>query len=279
MGKSGKQGSPGLTLVSSRNYVEITYACMACGEKAEDNSSLCPGCGAVNSMAPEEIKDDVEKDDRKRRRAKPASSFSKLKVTPIPTGRAAWNEVLGGGLVKPSSILIHGPKGTGKTTAMLEIATKVARKLGGEALYGSAEMSGELLRHYAERAGLDMRRLLISDAGDAENMLQDIEDFEPVICVWDSVQAFTWEGALGETELRNVIRAGIGATSEFDVITMFVSQVTKDNDFLGPSELGHGVDVVVTLARKPDGLLISCDEKNRFAPTPRTALEKNSSDS
>lgn len=275
MAKHGKQGNQGLSLVSSRDYITVTYACMVCTEKTEDNLTLCPGCGSVNSMAPVETEDEAEKSGAKRRRAKPASSFAKLKHTPIPTGRAAWDEALGGGLVRPSTVLVHGPKGTGKTTAMLSIATSVARRLDGRALYGTSEMSGEVLRYYADRMGLDTRRLLISDAGDAENMLDDIDDFDPVICIWDSVQAFTWEGSVGETELRCVIRAAINATKTSELVTLLVSQVTKDNDFLGPSELGHGVDVVVTLARKTEGLLISCDEKNRFAPTPRSAIEKS----
>jgi DNA repair protein RadA/Sms len=200
-------------------------------------------------------------------------NVSRRKFVPISTGKPAWDEALGGGLVRPSTVLVHGPKGTGKTTAMLTIATKVARKLGGYALYGTAEMSDELLRHYAERSNIDLKRLLISDAGDAENLLSDIEEFEPVVVVWDSVQAFTWEGSTGETELRNVMRAAIRSAASYEHISLIISQVTKDNNFLGPSELGHGVDVVLTLNRKKNVLYVECPDKNRFATTPRLGEE------
>jgi len=151
---------------------------------------------------------------------------------------------------------------------MLDVCTKIARKLGGMALYGTSEMSDELLRHYAERNQVSLKRLIISDAGDCENLLADIEEFEPVIVVWDSVQAFTWEGSTGETELRNVIRAAIRSSSSYKHIGILISQVTKENDFLGPSEIGHNVDVIVELKKSRGKLLIQCPEKNRFAITP-----------
>jgi DNA repair protein RadA/Sms len=246
---------------------------MVCGRVEEDDMALCAGCGSLSSFASEETESNLEESPTKRKKAKLASAISKRQFTPVSTGRLAWDEALGGGLVRPSTVLVHGPKGTGKTTAMLAVATTIARKLGGYALYGTAEMSDELLRHYAERSHIDIKRLFISDAGEAENFLSDIEEFEPVIVVWDSVQAFSWEGSTGETELRNVMRSAIRSAKEHDAIALIVSQVTKDNDFLGPSELGHGVDVIIELEKKKDVLLVQCPEKNRFATTPRIGEE------
>jgi predicted ATP-dependent serine protease len=228
----------------------------------------------VQTFAPEEDSSEPEERQAKRRKAKRALDVPKKAYVPLPTGRAAWDEALGGGLVRPSSVLVHGPKGTRKTTTMLDVATRIARKLGGLALYGTAEMSDELLRHYAERNQIELRRLVISDAGDAENFLADIEEFEPVIAVWDSVQAFSWEGSTGETELRNVMRSAIRASASYGHIALLVSQVTKDHDFLGPSELGHNVDVILELRKKGNILYIECNEKNRFAPTPLVGEEQ-----
>jgi predicted ATP-dependent serine protease len=247
---------------------------MVCSHVQGDDFSVCPNCGNVQSSAPEEDEENPEQRRAKRRKAKPASDVPKRTHVKIPTGRAAWDEALGGGLVRPSTVLVHGPKGTGKTTAMLQIATKVARSLGGYALYGTAEMSAELLRHYAERLGLDLKRLLISDAGDAENLLEDIEEFEPVVVVWDSVQAFTWEGDVGETELRSVLRAAIRSSASYNTVSLLVSQVTKENEFVGPSEIGHNVDVIVSLRKKPGVLYVECGQKNRFAETPLCGSEK-----
>lgn len=273
MKRASPQVTPALKLVSGRNDLVVRYECLACGQLSDDDCSVCSRCGSVSSFAPQQSETEPEQPEAKRKRAKPAVNISKRKFVPISTGRAAWDEALGGGLVRPSTVLVHGPKGTGKTTAMLGIATRIARRLQGYALYGTAEMSDELLRHYAERSDIDLKRLLISDAGDAENLLSDIEEFEPVVVVWDSVQAFTWEGSTGETELRNVMRAAIRSAASYEHISLIISQVTKDNDFLGPSELGHGVDVILTLTKKKNVLYVECPDKNRFAPTPRIGEE------
>jgi DNA repair protein RadA/Sms len=246
---------------------------MVCQHVSEDDETLCSQCGSLQSYATSSEDIETEQPTTKRKRATRAVDVPKFQFKPHPTGRPAWDEALGGGLVRPSTVLVHGPKGTGKTTAMLHIATAFARKFQGYALYGTAEMSSELLRHYAERIGVDLKRLLIQDGGDAENMLSDIEEFQPVVVVWDSVQAFSWEGSTGETELRNTLRAGIRASADYEHTALFISQVTKDNDFLGPSELGHGVDVVLTLQRKKNVLYVECPEKNRFAQTPRCGEE------
>ena len=273
MASGKKQASLGLRLVTPQKHIPIRYTCMVCGQVSEEDCSLCSQCGSLQSYAPNSVEIETDNTTAKRKRAQKASDVPRFQFKPHPTGRSAWDEALGGGLVRPSTVLVHGPKGTGKTTAMLHIATSFARKFQGYALYGTAEMSSELLRHYAERIGVDLKRLLIQDAGDTENMLSDIEEFQPVVVVWDSVQAFSWDGATGETELRNTLRAGIRSSASYEHTALFISQVTKDNDFLGPSELGHGVDVVLTLQRKKNVLLVECPEKNRFAPTPRTGKE------
>jgi DNA repair protein RadA/Sms len=261
-----------LHLVSPGNYKEEAYACLACGHKTDERSPICSQCGAIESLAPEENQSKTEQLE-KRRRAKVATDIPARKYVPTPTGKPAWDVALGGGLVRPSTVLVHGPKGTGKTSALLTIATTFALRLDGVALYGTSEMSDELLRHYAERLGALTPRLLISDAGDAENILTDIEEFRPVVVVWDSIQAFTWEGQTGEYEMRSVLREGIRASHRYDLTSLFVSQVTKDNDFVGPSELGHNVDVIVELERKKDVLYVQCPSKNRFAQTPLVGEE------
>ncbi len=211
-----------------------------------------------------------------RKRAKLASHIPTKKPIFIPTGKASWDEVLGGGAVRPSTIMVHGPKGTGKTTSILSISLKLAERLGGYVLWGSAEMPEMLVRQYADRVGAtskDLSRLLISDDGSTESLLEDIEEFQPKIIVWDSIQRFTWRGELGETELQNVVHAAIRSTNAEKTITFLLSQVTKDNDFVGTSGVGHDVDVLIGLRRDGDLLRMSCDEKNRFAETPRGASE------
>src|ERR1700751_3334694 len=126
-----KQANRVLKLVTPENHIPIRYSCMVCGYASEENSTLCPGCGSLQSYAPDAVGNETEQRVAKRRRAQKAIEVPKFQFRPHPTGRPAWDEALGGGLVRPSTVLVHGPKGTGKTTAMLHIATSFARKFQG----------------------------------------------------------------------------------------------------------------------------------------------------
>jgi DNA repair protein RadA/Sms len=184
--------------------------------------------------------------------------------------------VLGGGLVKPSSLLLYGPSGVGKSTRALGIAMHAASLLRGKVLYGSAEMPAEHVRLYAERIGVparELERLWVQDSNDALDLLTNIEQIRPAIVVWDSIQRMTWHGELGDVELRQVVHHAIESSQHHGHVAILLSQVSKDQSFLGPSGVGHDVDVVVRLSRDDRDLVIETPNKNRFAPAPASARE------
>lgn len=195
----------------------------------------------------------------------------------ISTGRAAWDMALGGGLTRPSSVLLYGPPGVGKSTSSLTIACHVAKLTNRVALYGSAEMPATQLRKLAGEIGLtksDLRRLYIQDSPEMEDLLADVEELEPAFVVIDSIQRFRWEGSLGERELRSVVTGAIEAGHAIGAITVLISQVTKDDDFVGENGIAHDVDVELALRKAGPGLVgVDCNEKNRFAPTPLGGIE------
>jgi len=205
--------------------------------------------------------------------------LSELPGDPAPmlaTGLAPWDYVVGGGFVQPSSILLLGGRGIGKSTYALSLACELARVAGRPALYGSAEMPAQHMRAYAARLGLSPAatdRIWIQESHEAADLLADIERTRPVAVVWDSIQRYQWHGAIGELELREVVRRAIAIGQRLGVVSLLLSQVTKDGAFLGPSGIAHDCDVVLRLAKMLDGaLVIFCDDKNRFAPTPRSAV-------
>src|ERR1700730_1387299 len=120
-----KQAPRGLTLVSSQKNITIRYACMVCGQVSEEDCSLCSQCGSLQSYASSSEDSETEQATTKRKRAQKATDVPRYQFRPHPTGRPAWDEALGGGLVRPSTVLVHGPKGTGKTTAMLHICASM----------------------------------------------------------------------------------------------------------------------------------------------------------
>ncbi len=208
------------------------------------------------------------------------------RVTPrviefLSTGKPSWDEALGGGVVAGSSLLVHGPKGTGKTRALCQIAVTVAGRLGGVVLYGSAEMPRDLFVRYARQEGLEgaeLERLYVADDGSLESILSDVDELEPAVVVFDSVQKIRVDDLHGDAALRRVIEAGLElsvrrVTRGNKAIVFLVSQVTKENVFAGPSEFGHDVDVLVQLRRDGGDLVVECPDKNRYATTPRSGRE------
>lgn len=253
------------------------YICLACETPHEQFALSCHTCFGSDTVVPmaESEWEDLENEQTKpRRRATKALLIPSELPQFTSTGRKAWDIVLGGGLVRPSSVLVPGPKGVGKTTSLLAIADTIGTRLRRPVLYGSAEMPGELVRQVCDRLKLTMKFLYINDSGNAEDMHEDIADIKPVIIVWDSIQRFRVNGELGTLTLRDVVCGAIESGQRVKAASLLVSHVTKDDDFMGENGIGHDVDVVLTLRKVDQNLVaVECREKNRFAITPLTATE------
>lgn len=257
---------------------QARYICLACESLSNEFSLICYKCKASDtiSLIEDDELDEIEEEESKpRQRARRALNISTTLPPIIPTGRKAWDIVLGGGLSRPSSILIPGPAGVGKSTCLLSIADTIGERLRRPVLYGSAEMPKEHLRRICDDLRLQMNFLYINDSSQAEDMHDDIADLKPVVIVWDSIQRYTVNGNFGDIiMLRNVVRGAIESGKRVKAASLLVSHVTKNDDFMGENGIGHDVDAIVHL-RKVDQNLIAIEtrEKNRFAPTPLTATE------
>ena len=80
------------------------------------------------------------------------SDVAAAEVPRIPTGLADVDRVLGGGLVPGSIVLLGGEPGIGKSTLLLQVANRLAGRMG-EVLYVSAEESAQQVRMRATRLG------------------------------------------------------------------------------------------------------------------------------
>ena len=248
------------------------FECYSCHETTRLRASVCPSCGRFDTLQ----RQDEPEERTPGRVAKCATQLSLRRPKFYSSGSAAWDSCLGGGFVKPSSVLVYGPRGVGKSTRALQIAVHLATLAKGTVLYGSAEMPAEHVRLYAERLGLtkaDLSRLWVQDSNDALDLLANIEQERPTVVVWDSIQRFTWEGDLGDVELRQVVHHAIDAGKHYKMISILLSQVSKEDIFLGPNGIGHDVDVMVRLTREDRNLIVETPDKNRFAPTPMRASE------
>ena len=125
----------------------------------------------------------------------------------IPTGSIALDAALGvGGYPKGRIVEIYGPESSGKTTLAIH-AIAEAQKQGGIAAFIDAEHAFD--RFYAEKLGVDVENLWISQPDSGEQALEIAEQLirssAVDIIVIDSVAALTpkaeLEGDMGDSKM------------------------------------------------------------------------------
>src|SRR6266568_3745136 len=130
---------------------------------------------------------------------------SKIHVEVIPTGSIALDLALGvGGIPRGRVTEIYGPEASGKTTLCQHIIAS-AQHAGGYAAFIDAEHA--LDRAYAERCGVDINNLLISQPDTGEQALEIVDALIRSnaidVVVIDSVAALTpraeIEGEMGDS--------------------------------------------------------------------------------
>src|SRR4029077_17975138 len=125
----------------------------------------------------------------------------------IPSGSLGLDLALGiGGLPKGRVIEIYGPESSGKTTLAIHAIAEVQRN-GGIAAFIDAEHAFD--RYYAQKLGVDIENLLISQPDNGEQALEITENLIRSgaidIIVIDSVAALTprseIEGEMGDSKM------------------------------------------------------------------------------
>lgn len=136
-------------------------------------------------------------------------------VETISSGSLGVDLALGvGGYPKGRIIEIYGPESSGKTTLTLH-AIAEAQKAGGIAAFIDAEHAFD--RNYAEKLGVDIENLIISQPDNGEQALEITENLIRSgaidIVVIDSVAALTpkseIEGEMGDSKMGQIGRAHV----------------------------------------------------------------------
>ena len=152
-----------------------------------------------------------------------------VKVDVVPTGSIGLDVALGvGGYPKGRIIEIYGPESSGKTTLAIH-AIAEAQKNGGTAAFIDAEHAFD--RFYAEKLGVDISNLLISQPDNGEQALEIAEQLIRSsaidIIVIDSVAALTpkkeIEGDMGDSGV------GLQARLMSQALRKLTSTIAKTN--------------------------------------------------
>jgi DNA repair protein RadA/Sms len=180
-------------------------------------------------------------------KAKPITEHSSHTSLHQPSGVAEFDRVLGGGIVPGAAILLSGEPGVGKSTLLLEVASRQAQQ-GVVVLYVSAEESVGQVRLRAERTGALHDKLFLAATTDLGTVLGQVDSVNPGLVIIDSVQTFqaaTIDGlAGGVAQVREVASTLIRLAKDRNVPVIMVGHVTKDGQVAGPRTLEHLVDVV-----------------------------------
>jgi recombination protein RecA len=161
-------------------------------------------------------------------------------IAVIPTGSVALNAALGvGGYPRGRVIEIYGPESSGKTTLAIH-AIAEAQKAGGIAAFIDAEHAFD--RFYAEKLGVDVENLWISQPDSGEQALEITEQLIRSsaidIIVIDSVAALTpkaeLEGEMGESKMglqarlmSQALRKLTAAISKTNTTCIFINQLRE----------------------------------------------------
>ena len=161
-------------------------------------------------------------------------------IDAIPTGAISIDYALGvGGVPRGRVIEIFGPESSGKTTLALQVIAE-AQKLGGMAAFVDAEHA--LDAAYAQKLGVDLDNLLVSQPDNGEQALEIVEvlirSSGVDVVVVDSVAALVpkaeIEGEMGDAQMglqarlmSQALRKLTGVVSKSKTCLIFINQLRE----------------------------------------------------
>jgi DNA repair protein RadA/Sms len=253
-----------------------TFACTECGWSTSKWVGRCAECGEWNTVVEAATPSGVLRAVNPvaiggARRARPIVEIEADAASHWPSGIVEFDRVLGGGIVPGAAILLSGEPGVGKSTLLLEVASKAAAAYD-RVLYVSAEESASQVRLRAERTGALHGNLYLAAETELGAIIGQIDAVAPGLVIVDSVQTVSSENvtglAGGPAQVREVAVTLIRVAKERNIPILIVGHVTKEGNVAGPRLLEHLVDVVCQFeGDRQTPLRFVRALKNRFGPT------------
>ncbi len=190
----------------------------------------------------------------------------------LRTGMGELDDLLGGGIVPGSVILLGGEPGIGKSTLLLQLCAAVSKN-GSGSLYVSGEESLSQIRSRAQRLDLLESGLKVVATNSLEDILGPFSTETNLrLMIIDSVQTVSSPGLDSipgtPSQIRAVSSRLIQKAKETDTCVILAGHVTKDGQIAGPKLLEHMVDTVLYLEGDKEHLFrILRVVKNRFGPS------------
>jgi len=257
------------------------FFCQNCGAQHAKLLGKCTTCNEWGTVVEEIIQKEEKRTwnttskTKKVAKAIKIASISTENEDRYVTNNKELDNVLGGGIVKGSVILLGGEPGVGKSTLILQIALQIPQKV----LYVSGEESQHQIKMRGERLSIKGYKLdqldsdcLILTETKTQNIFKAIEEHQPEIVVIDSIQTLHTEyidaspGSI--SQIRESAAELIKFAKETGTPVLLIGHINKEGSIAGPKILEHMVDVVLQFeGDRNHTYRILRANKNRFGST------------
>ena len=259
--------------------IQKRYVCSECGHTESKWMGRCPECNSWNSF-----EEEIVSIPNKSKIAAPSTSMdnkvrklSEIRsddAVRLSTGFDELDRVLGGGVMLPSSVLIGGEPGIGKSTLMLEMLSFLSTA--NDVLYVSGEESPSQVKLRGERLSLNLSNISIFCDTRLEILEETIEKLVPKIIIVDSLQTLYTSSVASMQGSPNQIRTCClmlsNIAKRLGCAIFFVGHVTKDGSIAGPKIVEHMVDTVLYFESAENGIRLLRAAKNRFGSVDEIGL-------
>ncbi len=244
------------------------FVCENCGVSTPRWQGRCPNCGEWNTLKEQVLS-------KARAGAASGSVGHPQKLSEVgsdtkhrfTTGLSEVDNVLGGGMVPGSLILLGGDPGIGKSTLALQLANYLEAQKN-SVLYVSGEESAQQIKMRNGR--LKSREdINVLTETDLETIMATLVSVQPEVAIIDSIQTLNSQNVNGVvggvSQLSYATNMLMRLAKENNIAIILIGHVTKEGMLAGPKTIEHMVDVVLYLEGERLGnLRLLRSSKNRF---------------
>ena len=256
------------------------FMCSQCGDTFIKWMGKCSSCGAFGTI--KEFRESGIKKSGNIFSSQSASdvvdlpNYAAVEPKRTKTGFEQVDAVFGGGIVAGSVSLVAGSPGIGKSTLLLQIASKIADG-GKKVFYVSGEESVEQIAIRAKRIAAEKSPVKIAAETCVEQLIDILETEKPDLIIIDSIQTIfseETEGISGSvTQVRNCAAILTNFAKKNSSAIVIIGHITKEGSIAGPRLLEHIVDVILTFEGEDfNRFRILRGQKNRFGASGEIAV-------
>ncbi|MDR0617404.1 MAG: DNA repair protein RadA [Endomicrobium sp.] len=252
------------------------FLCQQCGYESAKWLGRCPSCSSWNSFTEERDSFSDKKVLQQRQLTGFSSDVLKLSDVSVKdfsrykTNVKEFDNMIGGGVVSGSLILLGGAPGIGKSTLMLHIASTLSGY--DTVLYISGEESLAQVKSRAERLKISKDNIFLASETNLQNIIEAINKIEPKFLIIDSIQT-TYHPEVTSApgtvaQVRETAAEFLRVAKSKNITVFLLGHVTKEGDLAGPRVLEHIVDTVLYFENERQHIYrILRAYKNRFGTT------------